>query len=230
MGLHGTMIGLLVILVQLFFLLSVFRSRRDLWRRDKTTLEKQLVAVHERSLNDFQILLSLIHLQMNTGVDLEPNAPLTKIWRQALILAHLHRQSIPAITGDRNKSVELVIRKISDTYGFKENNVKVRCDTGIGRVDRDLMRHILFMINELMYSSVNLSTVDVARKIITFDLGTNASNILITMNDNGGGFSQRDVKKLDETSYLIINSYLRKYHGQWRTNQGSTRIILYTQD
>ncbi|UAM97608.1 sensor histidine kinase [Polaribacter litorisediminis] len=221
-------------------IMKIKRQSKDLSEKNniirKTLKEKEVLMteVHHRVKNNFQIISSLLELQLE-GIEDEQAINRIKqgkdrVKSMALIHQKLFRNESGLI--DFNEYISLLIKEISFVYELK---IKVATKIEVENIflDVDTAIPLGLIINEAITNSFKYAFTSDKKNTLFIQISKeHAHNYKLIIEDNGSGISNDlDLAKTTSLGLKLIYRLVKQLHGSiTQTNINGAKFVIYFKD
>ena len=198
---------------------------------DKEMLMKE---IHHRVKNNFQIISSLLSLQINSPKNKSADEILSESRDRIKSMAILHEklyksQDINSINFEGY--IKGVLNNLQSSYRLKEKNISLEIDIDEVIVSIDSAINLGLIINEIVVNSLKHAFTDKVGGTIIIRLKEKESEqLILIIKDNGKGIPEEiDVDNTDSLGILLINSFVKQVKGEIKLirNNGTEFQIVF---
>lgn len=189
---------LIVVILSVLLALSIFLRYRQknkankVLREQKHQIEMLMGEIHHRVKNNLQVISSLLSIQSDQLKD--ENAKMAVLEGQSRVQAMgLIHENIYKSENFAFIQMDEYLKKLSSTligsFGFREDQIEVKINTGNLSVDVDTAILLGLIINELLTNSLKHAFSSTDNPCLWISLRLDENNLLtLEIKDNGGGF------------------------------------------
>ena len=201
---------------------------------DKEMLMKE---IHHRVKNNFQIISSLLSLQINSPKNKSADEILLDSRDRVKSMAILHEklyksQDINSINFEGY--ITGILKSLQSSYRLKEKNINLEIDIDEVIVSIDAAINLGLIINEIVVNSLKHAFTGKGGGTIIIRLKEKESGILeLIIKDNGRGIPENvDLENTDSLGILLINSFVKQVKGEIKLirNNGTEFQIVFPKE
>ena len=190
--------------------------------------------IHHRVKNNFQIISSLLSLQINSPKNKSADEILSESRDRIKSMAILHEklyksQDINSINFEGY--IKGVLNNLQSSYRLKEKNISLEIDIDEVIVSIDSAINLGLIINEIVVNSLKHAFTDKAGGTIIIRLKEKErGKLILIIKDNGKGIPEDiDVDNTDSLGILLINSFVKQVKGEIKLirNNGTEFQIVF---
>ncbi|WP_334056118.1 sensor histidine kinase [Polaribacter sp. P097] len=196
---------------------------------EKETLIKEM---HHRVKNNFQIINSLLDLQTDEIKDVKALQILEKGRNRIKSMSLIHQKLFRSKSGliNFNEFVDLLVKELSYLYKL-EDNLEVTANIKDIFFDIDTAIPLALVLNEIITNSFKYAfeTEKNNKLEITLDK-QDSQNYLLTIKDNGSGFTKDfEIEQTTSSGLKLVKRLVRQLHGKLTiiNNEGVTFEIQF---
>ena len=168
------------------------QKQKILVAEQSARLELMMKELHHRVKNNLQIVSSLLSLQSYRLQDAEAVAAMNESKQrvQAMSLIHQRLYKTDMLTQVNIKEyITDLTSSLMDAYGFAADDFDLHIDIDKAMVDVEKALPIGLILNELITNAFKYAYQDIERPALSITLKENSGQTLLTVSDNGRGFS-----------------------------------------
>ncbi len=185
----------------------------------QTVEERELLLreLHHRVKNNFQVLASLLNLQMDGHSDPAVLTPLQEGRNRILSMALIHER----FSGSREPAridfaayLDDLIRELQSTYDGQ--NVEIHLEAEDITLNIEEATPLGLIVNETVSNAFKHAFKDDRKGVLTVELTTCETCVRLAVTDNGRGLpADLDPERSESLGFLLISILTRQINGTW---------------